>query len=360
MERLALTGPPLVVTADPDLVADLRRLCAAAAVTPDVMSDPAQARADWRRAVCVIVGDDMADAVAALELGRRADVLLVSARPESAELWRRGVAVRADRVVVLPAGQAWLVSRLADFVDGKGTRAVTVAFVGGCGGAGASTVAAGMALRAARGGHRTLLVDADPLGGGIELLLGCEGASGLRWPEVAATQGRVSAAALREALPGTGGVAVLSWDRGAAVGVEPATMRAMVAAGQRGSDLVVIDLPRSLDAAAVEALSLADTLLMVCTGDVRVAASAKCQLESLRLLCGDIRLVVRRCAKTDVLAADLADSLRLPLAGSIVSRRGIARGINEGLGPLVRGRFGRQCGRLLVAVGAGASVEHLS
>ena len=72
MERLALTGPPLVVTADPDLVADLRRLCAAAAVTPDVMSDPAQARADWRRAVCVIVGDDMADAVAALELGRRA------------------------------------------------------------------------------------------------------------------------------------------------------------------------------------------------------------------------------------------------------------------------------------------------
>ncbi|MBA3991302.1 MAG: hypothetical protein H0X54_09750 [Propionibacteriales bacterium] len=356
MERLAPTGPPLVVTSSSDLLADLMRLCAAASVTPDVVSDPSHARADWWRAVCVIVGDDMADAVAELELGRRSDVLLVSAQPESAEVWRRGVAVRADRVVVLPAGQSWLVSRLADFVDGRGTRAVTIALVGGCGGAGASTLAAGIAVRAARDGHRALLVDADPLGGGIELLLGCEEASGLRWPEVAATQGRVSAAALREALPGADGVAVLSWDRGAAAGVEPATMRAMVAAGQRGSDLVVVDLPRSLDPAAVEAVSLVDTLLVVCTGDVRVAASAERQLESLRLLCGDIRIVVRRCAKAGVSAADLADSLRLPLAGSIVSQRRIARGINEGLGPVARGRFGAQCRRLLDTVGVGAAV----
>ena len=152
-------------------------------------------------------------------------------------------------------------------------------------------------------------------------------------------------------------MAVLSWDRGAAVGVEPATMRAMVGAGQRGSDLVVVDLPRSLDPAAVEAVSLVDTLLVVCTGDVRAAASAERQLESLRLLCGDIRLVVRRCDRAGVPAADLADSLQLPLAGSLVSQQGIARGINEGLGPGARGRFGAQCGRLLDTVGVGAGVE---
>jgi len=98
-------------------------------------------------------------------------------------------------------------------------------------------------------------------------------------------------------------------------------------------------------------------LLVVCTGDVRAAASAERQLESLRLLCGDIRLVVRRCDRAGVPAADLADSLQLPLAGSLVSQQGIARGINEGLGPGARGRFGAQCGRLLDTVGVGAGVE---
>ncbi len=360
MERLPPAGPPLIVTADAGLLADLMRLCAAASVSPEVISDPAQARGQWWRAVCVIVGDDVSDAVAELELPRRNDVLLVTSHPESPEVWRRGMAVRADRVVALPQGQDWLVSRLADFVDGRGARALTVGLVGGCGGAGASTLAAGLALRAARDGHRVLLIDADPLGGGIELLLGCEEADGLRWPEVAATQGRVSASALRDALPGADGVAVLSWSHGTAAEIEPATMRAMVSAGQRGSVLVVIDLPRALDVAAAEAVGLLDTLLLVCTGEVRVAASAQRQLASLRLLCGDIRLVVRRRAPADLPADDLADSLRLPLAGSVVTQRGLARGINEGFGPTARGRFGAQCGRLLDAVGVGATVDSWS
>ncbi len=294
MDRPGSTGPPLVVTADADLLAELMRLCAAASVTPVVVSDAARARADWWRASCVLVGSDLADGVAGLGSGRRDDVVLVTARPESADLWRHGVAIHAEHVVVLPDGERWLVDRLADSVDERRPRALTLGIVGGCGGAGASTLAAALSLRAAREGHDVLLIDADPLGGGIELVLGCEAASGLRWPEVAATQGRVRATALREALPEAEGIAVLSWDRAEVTDVEPSTMRAMVTAGQRGADLVVVDLPRRFDDAVVEAVALSDTVLLVCTGDVRAAASAERQLQRLRVLCGDIRLVVRR------------------------------------------------------------------
>ncbi len=349
MERPSPAGP-LVVSGDAGLVADLMRLCAAASVTPQLVDDPGQARSVWWRASCVLVGADRADAVANLAPGRRDGVVLVAREPESVDVWRLAMAVRAERLALLPTAQTWLVELLTDTVDGSGGRAATVAVIGGRGGAGASTLAACLALRAAKSGLSALLVDADPLGGGIELLLGCESAHGLRWPEVAATQGRVSAAALREALPDVDGVAVLSCGRAEPSSVDPVTMRVMLGAAQRGSDLVLVDVPRRLDEAAMEAVVVADTVLLLCTGDVRVAASAERQLIMLRLLCGDIRLVVRRTQGADVLAADLASILELPLAGEISTQRGLDRCVNEGLGPLVRGQFGAQCARLLATV----------
>ena len=59
-----------------------------------------------------------------------------------------------------------------------------LAVVGGRGGAGASVFAVATAVRAARSGERALLVDCDPLGGGVDLVLGAEDLDGLRWPEV--------------------------------------------------------------------------------------------------------------------------------------------------------------------------------
>ena len=53
-----------------------------------------------------------------------------------------------------------------DVVDGSGLRCLTVAVVGGCGGAGATTLAAGLAITGSALGFRVLLVDGDPLGGG--------------------------------------------------------------------------------------------------------------------------------------------------------------------------------------------------
>ncbi len=345
-ESVAATGP-LVVTRDTGLRDQVLRLCAAAAVTPDVTGEPRLARRNWVAAVCVLVGADCADEVAGLQLPLRPNVSLVGHAPQTGQMWRDAVAIRAGNVIVVPDEDSELVERLADAVDGSPTRATTVGVIGARGGAGASTLAAALALTGARRGPATLLVDLDPFGGGIELVVGCESAPGLRWPDVSATHGRVSAGALRAALPDADGLAVLSWDRADTAALDPAALASVLAAAQRGSGVVVIDLPRVVDAYTTVALLALDTLLVVCTPDVRSTAGAGRLLRSVEAVCGDVRLVVRRTRGADLDAEAVASSLRIPLAATVPTRRGVTRAIDTGVGPLAQRGLSRPCSRLL-------------
>lgn len=353
------TSDPLVVSRDPDLLDDLLRLSAAAAASLDVTVDPGVLRRSWNRAPWVLVAEEMAPLLAALDLPRRNDVVLVGRAPESPSLWRHAVSIRADQVVVLPDAQDWLVERFGSAADSSGRRAVGVGVIGARGGAGASTLAASLGLSAARRGLAAVLIDADRLGGGIDLLLGCEETAGMRWPQVARTRGRVSAPALRTALPSADGLAVLSWDRSGETPVPASMVRDMVAAARRGSDLVLVDLPRQADAACAEVVSALDFMLLVATPDVRTAASAGPLARHLQQHCGDVRLVVRiaRCAVTEPEA--VAASLGLRLAGTVTTTRSVARCVDEGLGPLTGRRFQVECGRLLDQVTAPAQLSAL-
>ncbi|MBA2444984.1 MAG: hypothetical protein H0V49_06600 [Nocardioidaceae bacterium] len=338
--------PPLIVSDDTSLVEELLRLCAAASVTPEVLRAPSQVRRAWGAASCVLVGADLATAVVTLDLARRPDVILTSQGPETAALWQAAVALRADHVAVVPQAQEWLVGRLADSLDGNVTGTLTVAVIGARGGAGASTLAAGLAMVAARRGESTMLVDLDQLSGGIELLMGCEDAAGFRWPEVSSTSGRVSATALRGALPSADGVAVLSWTRFHEMEIQPSTARAMVNAGQRASTVVVLDLSRRVDDVGAEAISTADVVLLVSTCDVRSTAGAARMSALLRPMAPDVRLVVRT-AGGQLDARSLAEAVQLPLVGTVPTLRAVSRGINDGLGPPARGRFAKSCTFLL-------------
>ena len=340
---------PLVVTADPETTASIARLCAAASVTPDVLTpaDADKIRLSWRTAPCVVVGADSADAVAALALGRRPAVVLLGGDPSSADTWRRAVVLGAVDVVAAAQASHRLVRWLAESVEGPTERSVAVGLIGARGGAGVSTLSAALAVRAAAHGRRVFLVDADPLGGGLDLLLGCEDEDGLRWSDVVVTRGQVSSDALRSALPRAHGVPVLSWGRTPPSPVAPHAVHSMLTAARRGSDLVVVDVPRRLDGVAGEVLLACDVVALVCPADVRAAAGAGQLLPTLRSVCGDVRLVVRTGAATDVTADGLADHLALPLLGVWPTRRGLERSVDEGLGPVPRGRVARCCDALL-------------
>jgi secretion/DNA translocation related CpaE-like protein len=343
---------PLVVTADPLLLDDLLRVCAAAGVEPEVAADVGAARRAWPSASLVLVGTDIPRATAepeALPVQRRPGVLLVGRDLDDGGVWEMAVRLGAEQVLILPDADAELVERVAEAAEGRVREALAVCCIGGRGGAGASTLAAALAVTATRRGLRCLLVDGDPLGGGIDLVLGGEDAVGLRWPELAGTHGRVNGTALRDALPRVNGLTVLSWDRGDVLSIPADAMHTVLRAGRRSNDLVVVDLPRRVDAAAEEALSAGGPTLLVVPAEVRAVAAAARVAAAVAGVTVDLRVVVRGPAPSGLSATLIASSLGLPLAGYLPAEPKLAEALERGEPPAHRGRgpLARFCGAVL-------------
>lgn len=340
---------PLIVTSDPDVLEELLRLAAAAGIEVDVAPDAGSARPRWSHAGLVVVAVDAARGCARLRLPRRSAVVLLGNNLDDPAVWQLAVEVGAERVVFLPEDEDWVASALADAVESRGTEGAVVAVLGGRGGAGATTLAAALAVTGTRTGRSVLLVDGDPLGGGVDLVFGGESDPGLRWPDLDDTRGRVPAAALAEALPQMAGLSVLSWDRGAATAVPPEAMTAVLAAGRRAHDLVVVDLPRSADEAARVVLAAASCVLLVVPAEVRAAAAAGRVAASVGLLCRDLRVVVRGPAPSGLDGGAIARALGLPLVGQLRPEPGLALALERGEAPGRRGRgpLADLCGQLV-------------
>lgn len=320
---------PLIVTEDEDLLDDLLRLCAAAGAEPEVLHGMPFHERSWETAPLVIIGDDAARRMhnggALRGLSRRDGVLLVGRDLDDSGVWQRAVGLGADHVLFLPDAEAWLSDRIADAAEGVGAQALTVGVIGGRGGAGASTLACALAVTAARSGQRTMLVDGDPLGGGIDVLLGGERSTGLRWPDLADSRGRMSSGALEESLPRLHDLSVLSWDRGDTVTIAAEAMRSVMSAARRRGGVVVVDLPRRVDDAAAEALAQVDVGLLVVPAELRAVVAAKRVAGSVGLLLKDLRAVVRAPSPTGLHDEEIARMLRLSLAGELPPEPGLGR-----------------------------------
>jgi secretion/DNA translocation related CpaE-like protein len=358
-EAVPGAGRPLIITEDPSLLDDLLRLCAAAGAEPHVQhAVPAQSGTaggasaggdgpgggiGWESAPLVLVGDDAARRVRGAP--RRAGVFLVGRELDEPLVWQRAVEIGAEEVLRLPDAESVLVDRIADVVEGAGKPALAVGVIGGSGGAGASTLACALALRAARAGERTILIDGDPLGGGMDVLLGGETAEGLRWPDFAASRGRVGAGALEESLPELHALRVLSWDRGDRVVVPPPAMRSVVAAARRRGGVVVVDLPRRVDEAVAEVLAQLDLVLLVVPGELRAVAAAGRVAAGVRMVARDVRVAVRGRGPGGLDAEAVAGLLGVPLAGEVPVEVGLPGRVADGEPPgsHARGALARFC-----------------
>lgn len=354
--RQSAVRRPVVATADDALLDHLVELASVAGVELDVARDLPALRQRWS-APLVLLGHDLARRVAETPLTRRPGVVLVSTDLDDAGVWELAVHVGAEHVAILPDARAWLTERVGESARGAG-RAVVVAVVGGRGGAGASCLAAALAVTARRDGRAAVLVDADPLGGGIDLLVGAEEVEGLRWSDLAHASGRLPSRALVDALPGVDGLRVLSWDRGERLHLPREPLRAVLAGVRESAELVVVDLPRSGGAEIEAVLGLTDTVLLVVPAEVRAAAAAGRVARALATQVSDVRVVVRGPAPAGLDPDLVARSLGLPLAGVLTAEPGLAEAIERGdapggtgRGPLAR--FARQF--LAGAIGAPAA-----
>ncbi|QCR54937.1 hypothetical protein C1N80_05740 [Brachybacterium sp. SGAir0954] len=271
-------------------------------------------------------------------------LVVVDAVDESAvpsAVWEAALAAGARAVLPLPARSDRLLAELAA-LSRPDDAALVVGVAGGCGGAGTSSLAARLAGAAGRsrssGGAGpegdVTLVDADPLGGGLDLLVEAPPTEGGRWREAAALRVE-DGEALRESLPRVDGIRLLTSGPDGAGASAPALAGVLAALRPRGGT-VVVDLGADLVPAAARQLDR--LLVLVPASDHAVRAAAR-RLDRWDLPPGLAALVVRRrgpLAPGEVaadlglpLAADFRDSPRGAVPLLDVRRRGADRACQE-------------------------------
>ncbi len=302
---------PVVLTLveDPELSANAERV--AAAVGARAVTAVAPSRRNWLAAAAVILDEAAALRCARAGMPRRDGVLLIGPDQPSTSMWTAAIDIGAESVCALPEQEATLVRHVAESAErgAPGARNGRVlAVTAGPGGGGASVFSAALA----RCAGEALLVDLDPCGGGIDLLLGGESVPGLRWPDLRLHGGRLSWTALREALPRQRDISFLSGTR-TFHDIDAGAVEAVVDAGRRGGTTVVCDVPRQPAPAAVSAVQSADLAIIVSSCDVRGIAATAAVAAIVRTLNPNLGLVVRGPAPGGLRAVEVADVAGVPL-----------------------------------------------
>ncbi|SDB80749.1 helicase/secretion neighborhood CpaE-like protein [Raineyella antarctica] len=306
--------------------------------------------ARWGTAATILVGIDAAAVVADLGLPPRSGVHLLGGEEDLAELGRWSGPIGASLIVV-PRDSALLGRALQGGRVPDAAR--TVAVVSGGGGAGASTTAAGLAGAAALDGHSAVLVDLDPWGGGLDLLVGAEGRPGWRWDDLARARGGLGS--LTGRLPGSEGVDVVTMGRSGHQRLpDEEAVDCVLAAARASYDLVVLDVAPSRP--WVEHLARAASALLVAGPGIRQVAAAR----QVAIDCAEDGLdlwVVARVgpgAGAEPVSGLAGEALELPVAGTIPHDRRLPLAAERGDAPwrVARRAWTRACAQALAQTGA--------
>jgi hypothetical protein len=184
-----------------------------------------------------------------------------------------------------------------------------IGIVGGSGGVGASSFAAVIAGVATG----SVLVDLDVTGGGLDVTLGIEAATGARWSGLHVAGGHLDPGALVDGLPRWGSVAVLAAD---VPELDPDSVLQVLGAA-RAAGPVVVDLPRAPCPERAAALLHCDLVVLVARADVSGLVAAHATAAALPEL--PVGLVTRRGA---VAAREAAELVGCPLLGELPSLSG--------------------------------------
>lgn len=344
----------LLLTQNSNLVHQVKRVTNSLGVSLQCSDNPFLVHVDWSSYQYILMGDDLAGECSEARLPRRSGIAIVHCEREPSpettawerELWKCAVTLGAVNVVGLPSAEFWLRDALADVTRENETRAHLIAVIPGSGGAGASTLAINLGLRAVSQGLSVLVIDIDPTGGGIDLTLGAEEQQGTRWCDIDPGSGRIAAGTLVNALPVFNGLSFLSHGRARVHVPEVEVLAAVVDAGRRGFDLVIVDLPRGLSPATELLISQADLSVIAVRNHVRSVAASASVREWIRSVGGKTHCVVAAGHKgvsvPDVaLALGEKDLSEIPFIPSMSTRA------DEGEFPPMPPAYSQVCDHLL-------------
>jgi secretion/DNA translocation related CpaE-like protein len=218
-------------------------------------------------------------------------------------------------------------------MNSMNTSSQVIGVLGASGGLGASVLTCAIAVRAAAAGLSALAVDGDRFGGGLDVTMGLEQQTGLRWPDLARVRGEVDGDQLLSRLPWGETVPVLSFDRSRDVELSAEPVRGVISGLRAACEVVSVDLPAPgapLFGCWVEAC--ADVVLLA-GSDPRGLAAA-CAVAPH--VCHDSRrtwLCVRVDRHFGDLAPVIAEGVDLPLSTVLRHERGLDADLWHGLAP---------------------------
>ncbi|MDO5668497.1 MAG: septum formation initiator [Corynebacterium sp.] len=287
----------LVAVGDPVIHPEAMHVAAATGHGIVDTMDPREITRLLPRAHSVLIDADTAGHVATLD--RRPGIHFLAPDPGPVD-WQSALRGHAENAYVLPAQAPELLATLGHAsAAGEDRQAVdmgpgtVIAVCGSSGGAGASTLAVAVARVAARS-HPVTIVDADALSGGLDLLLGLEDDSGVRWPELQLGEGAVAGSDIRAVLPTTGdGIACLSAARSTIADpyrLTPQLLAPVLQALSRESGVTIVDFHPAGPLADV-VVEASDRVVILIPCEVRPAAAAT-------RLCADF--ISRRAAVTTI------------------------------------------------------------
>jgi secretion/DNA translocation related CpaE-like protein len=312
-----------------------------------VFSDVGAAAQAWASAPVVLLAPDEFAAARRRGLPPRPGLVAVARSIDDPAVWRELMGLGAERVVELPEGAPWLYERLGRSLEPEPAAEVVVV-LGAVGGAGTSTLAAVLSQQARPAGGVAVLVDLDPSGAGLDVLLGAEQERGARWDELAGVAGRVDESVLLEALLEADGVRVLSWPSAGEVEPDAAAVTHVLHALGRCPGVVVVDAGRATDLRALASLPLATRVVVVVPLRVRAVAAARRLVERLPHQVRPL-VVVREPAPGGLSVADVEAALGLPVVATLEEDRRCASTEEIGGSVPSSSMWRRACRQLLEA-----------
>ena len=330
-----VAGRPLIVTADDALLDELLRIAAAAQVDVTHSRDVGS-RTQWRSSPMVLIDAVQVPAAVAAGLPRRPGVIVVFDAEPLDSIWPLCITLGVERSIAVHGAEVDLIELLADAGDEPSGDGRCVAVIGACGGAGASVFAGALAFTAARTGRSSLLLDCDPWGAGLDVVLGVEGDPGLRWTDLSAPAGRLPVEELTRALPrvrvGGSAISVLTHRREASADLDPEAVDVVIDAGRRGG---CTDRRRPAPAAGAGARSGARAVRP--GGADR--AGRRAGVLGRAAGAGPAARIRRRCGAGGAgtvagavwAPTELADLLELPLLAQMRAEPGLAQELEFGL-----------------------------
>ena len=328
MLRVTLThvasSHPLILSDDLHFLARASTWCAALGATPTHHSEALGLRKVWREAEFVVIDAAYISTILGENLPRRDHVFLVG-EPSVRNL-ESALALGVSRLIEPEDGH--VVAALAEGAQ-SGQEACFISVMGACGGVGASTLSAAIAIAAADLGRSAALVDGDAAAGGIEFIIGAERESGLRWTDLQTATGHIDLAELKSVLPSKHGVDVVSFDRdGQTVTSVAPVLNTLV----RGYDTVVADVPRHLDDLGAQLVSRSVATVLVVPMRLGGVIAAEHLLPRIQELSGHV-LVVAQPVKGGSDQRQLAAKLGVPILTQWPRNQRTFIDVEHGLGP---------------------------